>query len=70
LFSWLSIEKAKIGKIQNSFDDLVLPRQHSLWNDQADLFCRLKIYDQIELRGLPHRQIASLCACCLMPIII
>ena len=38
------------------FDDFIRPLQHTDWNCQADLFCRLKVKDVFKRRCLLHRQ--------------
>src|SRR5262245_18478004 len=45
-----------------SLDDLVRPRQELGEKCQADLFCRLEVYDEFKLYRLLHRQITWLCA--------
>jgi hypothetical protein len=46
-----------------SLDDPVSPRQHIRWNGQADLLCRFKIYDELELRRLFHWKVSGLDSC-------
>ena len=43
-----------------SLDHLVRPRQHVRRNRQADLLGSLQVDDQLELRGLLHREIGGL----------
>src|SRR6266581_4014823 len=47
-------------RLAHSLDHLVGNREHARWNCEAEGFRSLKVDDQLELRGLLHRQIARL----------
>src|SRR5438094_322230 len=41
-----------------SLDHFIRSREQVDWNCQANLFCRLEVYDKLKLRCLLHRQIS------------
>ena len=43
-----------------SSNHLICLFKNSVWNCQTDLFCRLEISDEFELRCLLHRQVGRL----------
>jgi hypothetical protein len=49
-----------IWQSTSSLDHFIGSIQHRLRNGQTDLLCRLKVYHQLKLRGLLHRQIGRL----------
>src|SRR5690242_3962144 len=57
--SWCS-SKIFTSSYPTSLDDLVRPREHRLWNHQAEDTGRPHVDDQLELGGLLHRQISRL----------
>ena len=54
-----SILASQLGFLP-SLDHLIRPRQHILWNCQADLLGCLEIDYQFELHRLLHRQLGGL----------
>jgi hypothetical protein len=46
--------------VVRSFDHLIRPLEHSVWNRQSDLFRRFEVDDEFKLRGLLHRQVSGL----------
>src|SRR5713226_1765606 len=54
-----SIQNPK-SQIQNSFYNLIRPREHVDWNCKTNLFCRLKVNDELKPHRLLYGQVSRL----------
>src|SRR5262245_54774035 len=55
-----SLNRNRQSKIQNSFDDLIRPRQHIGWDGEADLLRGFQVDHKLELHRLLHRELSGL----------